>query len=275
MLFDFIQQLQQQHQKNHHPMPDCRHAGMFIDELISLLFPADVLPPKDYYGLAFKQLQLQLERLLTPLANQLTDSVSSTVRHFFDHIPQIYQTLLEDADAIYRFDPAAKSLQEVIAAYPGFYGIAVYRLSNYLYRLQVPILPRIISEYAHSRTGIDIHPGATIGKFFFMDHATGIVIGETTHIGDNVKLYQGVTLGALYVEKSLAQSKRHPTLEDNVIIYAGSTVLGGNTVVGHDTIIGGNVFLTESVAPYSVVYHKSEIKIRQSKVYDEPINFII
>jgi len=141
--------------------------------------------------------------------------------------------------------------------------------------MKVPVLPRVMSEYVHGKTGIDIHPGATIGENFFIDHGTGIVIGETTIVGDNVKIYQGVTLGALYVEKKLSDTKRHPTIEDNVIIYAGSTILGGNTVVGHDTIIGGNVWLTESVLPHSVVYRQHKAVIRDSKSFDEPINFCI
>jgi len=139
----------------------------------------------------------------------------------------------------------------------------------------VPVLPRVMSEYLHGMTGIDIHPGAQIGSNFFIDHGTGIVIGETTHIGNNVKMYQGVTLGALFVEKDMADKKRHPSIEDNVIIYAGSTILGGKTIVGHDTIIGGNVWLTESVLPHSVVYRQHKVNIRNSKSFEEPVNFVI
>ena len=139
----------------------------------------------------------------------------------------------------------------------------------------MPVLPRVMSEYVHGKTGIDIHPGATIGNNFFIDHGTGIVIGETTIVGDNVKVYQGVTLGALFVEKNLSATKRHPTIEDNVIIYAGSTILGGNTVVGHDTIIGGNVWLTESVIPFSVVYRQHKTVVRDSKSFEEPVNYCI
>ena len=146
--------------------------------------------------------------------------------------------------------------------YPGYYAIAIYRLANEIYRMQIPILPRAMSEYAHRKTGIEIHPGATIGRNFYIDHGTGIVIGETTEIGNNVKIYQGVTLGAMYVEKSLQNTKRHPTIEDNVIIYAGSAILGGDTVIGRNTVIGGNVWLIESVVPNSVVYHKAEIIIK-------------
>ena len=149
------------------------------------------------------------------------------------------------------------------------------RIANYFAKLQVPLFPRMITEYAHRVTGIDIHPSAEIGSPFAIDHGTGIVIGETANIGNYVKLYQGVTLGALSVDKSKASKKRHPTIEDNVVLYAGCTILGGNTVVGRNSIIGGNVWLTESIAPFSVVYHKSEIIVRNQNGFQEPINFII
>jgi serine O-acetyltransferase len=139
----------------------------------------------------------------------------------------------------------------------------------------VKILPRIFTEYAHGKTGIDIHPGATIGKSFFIDHGTGIVIGETTVIGDNVKIYQGVTLGALNVSKDKASTKRHPTIEDNVIIYSGATILGGETIIGHDSVIGGNVWLTYSVLPNSIVYHKSEVAVKDKYPDAEVLNFVI
>ena len=141
----------------------------------------------------------------------------------------------------------------------------VYRIAHVAYKLHIPVVSRVMTEYAHSKTGIDINPGAQIGPDFYIDHGTGIVIGETTVIGRNVCLYQGVTLGATYVDKELRGQKRHPTIEDNVIIYAGSTILGGNTVIGHDTVIGGNVWLTESVPPHSTVYHKPEIRIKPKK----------
>jgi serine O-acetyltransferase len=162
---------------------------------------------------------------------------------------------LEDAEAIFRGDPAAKSVDEVILAYPGFLAIAVYRVAHWFHNRGVPTLPRMISEHAHKLTGIDIHPGATIGRSFVIDHGTGIVIGETTVIHDNVKIYQGVTLGALSVDKSLANTKRHPTIERDVVIYANATILGGDTVVGAGSVVGGNVWLTESVSPGSRVYH--------------------
>jgi serine O-acetyltransferase len=170
-------------------------------------------------------------------------------------LPGIRARLRLDVQAALDGDPAAKSEAEVILAYPGLAAISAHRIAHFLYRRAVPLLPRIMSEYIHHRTGIDIHPGATIGASFFIDHGTGVVIGETTVVGDSVKLYQGVTLGALSVKKTMAQEKRHPTIEDNVTIYSGATILGGNTVIGHDSIIGGNVWLTRSVPPFSRVYN--------------------
>ncbi len=205
----------------------------------------------------------------------LTDDNKMTASMVFDQLPKIKELLLKDAGFILESDPAAKSLAEVIAVYPGFFAIYCYRLAHFINQLSVPLLPRMITEYAHKITGIDIHPGAEIGSPFSIDHGTGIVIGETTSIGNYVKLYQGVTLGALSVDKSKASSKRHPTICDNVILYAGSTILGGETVVGKNCIIGGNVWLTESVAPDSVVYHKSEIIVRGQNRSQEPINFVI
>jgi serine O-acetyltransferase len=170
-------------------------------------------------------------------------------------LPEIRARLHLDAQAALEGDPAAISEAEVIVAYPGMAAITVHRLVHFLYQRGVPLLPRIMSEYIHHQTGIDIHPGATIGDYFFIDHGTGVVIGETTIIGDRVKIYQGVTLGALSVKKSLARKKRHPTIEDNVTIYAGATILGGDTVIGHDSVIGGNVWLIQSVPPFSRVYN--------------------
>jgi len=170
-------------------------------------------------------------------------------------LPDIRSRLHLDVQAALDGDPAARSEAEVIVAYPGLAAIAVHRLVHFLYQRQVPLLPRIMSEYIHHQTGIDVHPGATIGDYFFIDHGTGVVIGETTIIGDHVKLYQGVTLGALSVKKAQVQAKRHPTIEDNVTIYAGATILGGDTVIGHDSVIGGNVWLIHSVPPFSRVYN--------------------
>ena len=205
----------------------------------------------------------------------LCSDPKKTTTRFFEILPSLKNILLKDATFILESDPAAKELEEVIAVYPGFFAIYCYRIAHAVDQLSVPLLPRMITEYAHKITGIDIHPGASIGSPFSIDHGTGIVIGETSQIGNYVKLYQGVTLGALSVDKSKASKKRHPTIEDNVILYAGSTILGGETVVGRNSIIGGNVWLTESVAPFSVVYHKSEIIVRDQNKFQEPINFII
>lgn len=249
----------------------------FIDNLIYFLFPFKIdkkctLP---LIELNLAQLQLDLKDILTPLEPILTKPVNDLSLKFFSDIPQIYESLIKDAQLFVDFDPAARSRESVILYYPGFYAIAVYRLSHSLCTLDIPYLPRMISEYAHSKTGIDIHPGAVIGEHFFIDHGTGIVIGETTHIGNNVKIYQGVTLGAVSVDKSMKGKKRHPTLEDNVIVYSGSTILGGDTIIGHDSIVGGNVWLTKSVPPFSIVYHESKVTIRESKNLSDPISFVI
>jgi serine O-acetyltransferase len=184
---------------------------------------------------------------------------------FFIQLPEIYRLLNTDIEAILHGDPAAKSEFEVIRAYPGFYALSFYRIAHALLQLEVPLIPRILTECAHSKTGIDIHPGAVIGEYFHVDHGTGIVIGETTVIGKHVKIYQGVTLGALSVDKSMANTKRHPTIEDHVILYSNATILGGETVVGHHSVIGGNVWLTSSVAPGSLVYHVPDVAVLEGR----------
>lgn len=213
---------------------------------------------------------LSLEQTLTGILND-TKACSDcnneiTAKAFFDRIPALYEMLNRDASAILEGDPASRSEFEVIRTYPGFFAISLYRLAHQLLELNVPLLPRILTEYAHSHTGIDIHPGATIGEYFFIDHGTGIVIGETAVIGDHVKLYQGVTLGAMSVDKSLKFIKRHPTVEDHVVIYSGATILGGETVIGHHSIIGGNVWLTRSVPANSTVYHKPLTEVIRNKI---------
>ncbi|NJM41052.1 MAG: serine acetyltransferase, partial [Anaerolineae bacterium] len=189
---------------------------------------------------------------------------ADVIHHFFHHrLSPLIELLWLDAQAMYEGDPAAQSVDEVIGTYPGLLAVSIHRIAHEFYQLGLPIFPRMLSEIAHARTGIDIHPGATIGKSFCIDHGTGIVIGETAMLGDHVKLYQGVSLGALSVDKSLASSKRHPTIEDHVVIYANATILGGETVIGHHSVIGGNVFITKSVASHSVVYHKSASFVTQ------------
>lgn len=195
--------------------------------------------------------------------------------YFFEHFSKIYHLLTKDLEAIYANDPAAKNREEVSYSYPGFYAIAIYRFAHELYKENVPLIPRIWTELAHSKTGIDIHPGAEIGEHFFIDHGTGIVIGETAVIGDNVKIYQGVTLGALSVSKEIANVKRHPTIENGVVIYANATILGGETVIGEGSVIGGNVWITQSIARDSIVFHKGQVTIKNKKSGDEPIIFVI
>jgi len=183
------------------------------------------------------------------------------VDDFVAALPEVRRLVETDVQAAYDGDPAATSRMEVVMAYPGLYAVTIHRLAHVLYKLKVPIIPRVMSELAHSKTGIDIHPGATIGERFFIDHGTGVVIGETTVIGRNVRLYQGVTLGGLSFDKDANGAlvkglKRHPNIEDNVVIYANATILGGDTTIGHDSEIGGNVWIKESVPPYSRVYNK-------------------
>ena len=187
---------------------------------------------------------------------------------FFENLPEVQERLLKDVQAGFDGDPAAKSKEEIISSYPGVFAIYVYRLAHILYVENVPHIPRIMTEYAHGKTGIDINPGAVIGDYFFIDHGTGVVIGETTEIGRNVKLYQGVTLGALSTRQGqqLANVKRHPTICDNVTIYSNSSVLGGETVIGENTIIGGNTFITESIPANTKVSAKSlELVIKKPR----------
>ena len=262
-MHSFIRRLSEAHQAT--TLPDGRETRRFVGDLLGLLFPhfsARVTRTPDSIASELQLLRIRLAALPQPLQPNLTTTPMAVSEIFFEKLPEIHEKLCLDAEAIYQGDPAAMSIDEVIIAYPGFFAIAVYRVAHELYLLQVPALPRVMSEYAHQKTGIDIHPGATIGRGFCIDHGTGIVIGETTEIHDNVKIYQGVTLGALSVEKQFAQRKRHPTIEANVVIYSNATILGGNTVIGRNTIVGGNVWLTSSVPADSTVYHQSEVKVR-------------
>ena len=184
----------------------------------------------------------------------------SVLCRFFDGLAEVKETLETDVQAAYEGDPAARSTEEIMLSYPGFEAISIYRLAHLLYTLGVPLLPRMMTEYAHRQTGVDIHPGATIGRYFFIDHATGVVVGETCTIGDHVKLYQGVTLGAKSFEldengNPVKGIKRHPDIGNHVVIYANATILGGNTVIGDDCVIGGSVWLTHSVPPGTTVYY--------------------
>ncbi len=249
----------------------------FVDDLLKILFPHF---SSDFFDSAIEVeskiylLRRSLNNVLISLNGTSKEDSEKFSCQFVDSLPEIHQKLYNDAKEIYEGDPAAESIDEVILAYPGFFAIAVYRIAHVLYNLKIPILPRIISEYAHQITGIDIHPGAKIGTPFFIDHGTGIVIGETTSIGSYVKIYQGVTLGALSIQKELAKKKRHPTIEDDVIIYSNAVILGGDTIIGKGSIIGGNVWLTRSIPPNSVVQHRSEINLKET-LSSEELNFII
>ncbi len=265
----FIQQLAERKKKTFLAFPDKELARLFIDDLFGLLFLPATLRQQNTYELekAFESLKSHLSTLVYEVLRD-GKAAQSVTDDFFNALPDIYDTLLKDAEAILQYDPAAESAEEVIVAYPGFYAIAIYRLAHQLWKQQVKILPRLLTEYAHSKTGVDIHPGATIGDSFFIDHGTGIVIGETTVIGKNVKIYQGVTLGALSASREHAKGKRHPTIKDNVIVYSGATILGGKTVIGENSIIGGNVWLTESVAAHMLVEHKSGVVLKEKTVTD-------
>ncbi|MCC6459991.1 MAG: serine acetyltransferase [Saprospiraceae bacterium] len=254
-------------------IPSKSEAEALADDLFNFLFPVQCHHPRPA-KVQYAMLHDDLEQLLKPLLHRKNGAAGKLAAQFFNQLPRVRTALLEDAEAIQQFDPAATCLEEVIATYPGFYAISMYRIAHELHHLGTPLLPRIFSEYIHSKTGIDIHPAASIGRSFFIDHGTGVVIGATAVIGNNVKLYQGVTLGALQVDKSLANVKRHPTIEDNCIVYANSTILGGKTVIGHDSVIGGNTWITESVPPNSIVLHQPQVKVR-SKVAQEPWNFVI
>jgi serine O-acetyltransferase len=272
MANELVKKLYIKHKSNA-PLPPTNDGCEWVKYLLGLLFP-ELLNKKESsesnIAARLSELQQSLFEILDKMSvhyPQLNPSYVS--EQFFIELDNIYILLQKDIEAILGGDPAAQSETEVILAYPGFLAIAHYRIAHVLHKLKTPVIPRIITSNAHMRTGIDIHPGATIGPYFCIDHGTGIVIGETTHIGSRVKLYQGVTLGALSVDKSMASQKRHPTIEDSVIIYAGATILGGETIIGKNSVIGGNVWLTKSVAPFSIVYHKPQIEVRQADLKSE------
>lgn len=244
-----------------------------IDILIAQMFPiCDCPNPLDIHD-KLRTATRVLHTNITALTG--TEKADTIIESFLTQFPLLHDRLFKDAECYLKADPAAKSLEEVILTYPGFYALSIHRIAHELHTLGVPLIARLFSEYAHSKVGIDIHPAAKVGKNLFMDHGTGIVIGETTEIGDNVKIYQGVTLGALYVEKKLSEIKRHPTVEDNVVIYANATILGGKTVIGHDSVIGGGAWLTRSVVPYSQVSNSIDVKIRMVRDFTNPYDFVI
>ncbi len=236
-----------------------RKIGQLLKETMAVMFPHYAQAESD--GLTLESRLKKLEDTFYVLVEHLCKGkdvgcARLLVQKFIADLPDIADDAYRDALALIEGDPAAHSIEEVILAYPGFFAVVAYRVAHKLYMREVPLLPRLFTEYAHQRTGIDIHPGATIGHSFFVDHGTGVVVGETTIIGNNVKLYQGVTLGGLRVDRELRKIKRHPTIEDNVVIYAGATILGGETVIGRNSVIGGNVWLTRSVPAWSRVMFK-------------------
>ena len=255
--------------------PDKDEIIAILEKLRKIVFPG-YFTDKTYRTYNAKhQLSMLIEDVMYNLSRQIqlafadngsaeTDATAVCLE-FLSRIPQVRGMVQTDLQAAYDGDPAATGMAEVIFSYPGLFAITVYRLAHELYILQVPMIPRIMTEYAHSITGIDIHPGATIGKYFFIDHGTGIVVGETTVIGENVKIYQGVTLGGLSTRggQNLRGKRRHPTIEDNVTIYANASILGGETVIGQGCVIGANAFITKSVPPCTTVSMKlSELQLK-------------
>lgn len=279
---------------DHCPLPSYEEVIAATHELTEILFPGY----RRRTGLHRGNIAYYVGDLVDRLHDRLTSQIGRALRHdagatsdchndsdfealgqaktlqFLDQIPDLRRVLATDVQAAFDGDPACKNVDEVIFCYPGFEAVAVYRLAHILYELNIPFIPRMMTEWAHSRTGIDIHPGATIGDYFFIDHGTGVVVGQTCEIGEHVKIYQGVTLGALSFptdgEGQLVRGqKRHPTIEDRVVIYANATVLGGRTVLGHDAVIGSSVWITSSVAPHTtVVLEKPNLKVR-SEVPDD------
>jgi len=242
-------------------------AGWAVN-LLNLLYPERLTFP-DYTLPEIREMFDQSEAELLHILNATKACMGCDKQYialaFYEALPELYRRMNTDISATLHGDPAAQSEFEIIRTYPGFLAVSLYRIAHQLLVSGVPLIPRILTEYAHGVTGIDIHPGAHIGEFLFIDHGTGIVVGETTVIGNHVKLYQGVTLGALSVEKYMANTKRHPTIGDHVIIYSGATILGGDTFIGENSIIGGNVWLTKSVMPHSTVYHQSAVKVIKTK----------
>lgn len=257
----FTQKIFQKH-KDCAKCPSTILVPQFFTDLLGILFPNFASKPVvDFVEFETRVQTIKFE-LMQLLSRDGTDAIvdpNAQSNEFFKMLPQVYDQIQLDIDAMFEGDPAAKTREEVIRSYPGFYAIAAYRVANALCKIGVNTIPRMITEHAHGKTGIDIHPSATIGKYFCIDHGTGVVIGETTVIGDHVKIYQGVTLGALSVNKEDAKVKRHPTIEDNVVIYAGATILGGNTTIGRNSIVGGNVWLTKSIPPESKVYYQAQM----------------
>ena len=264
----FAEHLARAHAAVAAPLPGAAFCAL-AEQVLAVLFAERAARPlgsADAVAATLYQLQSDLAGLLAQLP-ALPAPPAELAASLFEGLPALRQGLLRDAEATLAADPAAQGMAEVVGEYPGFYATAMHRLAHALHRRGVPRLPRLLSEYAHRQTGIDIHPGAQIGPSFCIDHGTGIVIGETAQIGAHVQLYQGVTLGALSVSKAAQGLKRHPTIEDYVVIYANATILGGSTVIGTRSIIGGNVWLTESVPSHSRVYHRAQLHMARQ---DDP-----
>lgn len=257
-------------------LPDRQAVILLIKDIRRLIFPAYYgeaalmsLAPEDYAALLLERIEKQLFRQIAlTLPEEQEDRAAELAAEMVTRLPKIARMVQLDLEATFDGDPAAGSREEILFSYPGLFAILVYRVAHELYEMNIPILPRMMAEYAHSHTGIDIHPGAQIGDHFFIDHGTGIVVGETTIIGDRVKLYQGVTLGALSTRDGhhSQPGKRHPTVEDDVTIYSGATILGGNTTIGRGSVVGGNAFLTSSVQKDTrVVIHAPETVFKSRK----------
>jgi serine O-acetyltransferase len=278
---EFVTRLAREHRACAVPVGIGAQAEEFARCTLGVLFAHHATSPwrdEDSLAAAIDRLRTQLAGLLglvTPRFGAVANA-GDEVDRFMAELPAIHDALYRDADAHDQGDPAATSRDEVILAYPGFRAVALYRVAHALHELGVPLVPRLITELAHRETGIDIHPGASIGTAFSIDHGTGVVVGETAVIGDRVKLYQGVTLGAASVRKELANTKRHPTVGDDVVIYANATILGGDTVIGAGSVIGGNVWLTRSVPPGSVVSHEATVgRLRGPERSDDLLEFHI
>ena len=246
----------------HKKQPNLRYilkekTEIFTKDLFYTLFDMDTAVAEN-----LDRLESQFDALVDLACWDVDKSCQKVWTSYVAKLPEILRRLNLDAEATVNCDPASQSIEEVYMAYPGFYAIAIYRLAHELYKEGFPLVPRLMTECAHRQTGIDINPGAQIGDSFHIDHGTGIVIGETAIVKNHVKIYQGVTLGGLYVAKHLHKTKRHPTIEDNVTIYASATILGGDTVIGENSVIGGNAWLTASVPKNSTVFHTPEIKIK-------------
>lgn len=255
-------------QQQKEQVPANKVIANWASKLICILYPEMSkcsYPTLEAINEELAKLQVELTQILDATKACRDCDHDEISKEFFSTLPEIYRVLNTDIEAIHLGDPAAKNEFEVIRAYPGFYALCFYRIAHTLHRLEVPLVPRILTEFAHSKTGIDIHPAARIGEYFMIDHGTGVVIGETSVIGNHVKMYQGVTLGGMSIDKNMAKQKRHPSIENNVVIYSGATILGGNTLVGEGSVIGGNVWLTQSVPPGSLVYQSPQITIVENK----------